>query len=92
MYYTKMRWHMMGLTAAYFYTLGYGLSQLGLIQTPALPLWLMAAGAVLGGLGVVLSRGLGTLSKAAVVWAWVNVALLQLLLFFYAPDTSKYLN
>lgn len=93
MYYTKMRWHMTGLMAAYFFTLGYGLRQLHLFQLLYFPLYLLVAGALLG-FGIFSLRKeipITTQIRTGLLWAWCNLIFLNLLLWVYT-DTSKYLN
>lgn len=93
MYYTKMRWHLTGLMAAYFFTFGYGLQQLNLFQLLYFPFYLGMGGALLGfGLASLWKTiELTPLMRTGLLWAWCNVGFLNLLLWFYS-NTSKYLN
>lgn len=87
-----MRWFMWALGVAYVFTVGYGLHQFQLMSV-SVSLWVGGVGSVLWTLIFgVLQRVSPPLSWRALVWNGINLILLNLLLAFYATDTSKYLN
>lgn len=87
-----MRWFMWALGVAYFFTWAYGLHQFQLVGL-TYALWGSLGISVLWTLFcVVLHRRLSAVSWRALVWNGVNLIFLNLLLAFYATDTSKYLN
>lgn len=87
-----MRWFMWALGVVYLFTLSYGLHQFQLISVG---LALSAAAWASGGwtvLCVGLRRWFPVLSWSALVWNGCNLIALNLLLWFYTTDVSKYLN